>query len=198
MILEDEIMGNVIKLHEMAQYYSEVIEGIETPEQTEEAFKVLDALDVSVKEKVESIGDIITNYLADEAALKAEAKRLNERAAKHAKEAAKLQDYVKYVMEQNNFDKLDGLKYTFSFTTSESLKCTDVNLLPAKFKKIAYSADISAMKAHLKKAYDDKGTKLVNKPSKKPKGKEMLYTELNDSIRDMGLEFVINKTLKMK
>lgn len=193
-----KIMGNVIKLHEMAQYYSDVIEGIETPEQTEEAFKVLDALDVSVKEKVESIGDIITNHLANEKTLKEEAKRLSERAAKHAKEAAKLNDYVKYVMEDNNFDKLESLKYTFSFTTSESLKCIDVNLLPEKFKKVSYSADVAGMKAHLKKAYDDKGTKLVNKPSKKPKGPEMLYTDLNDAIRDMGLEFTINKTLKMK
>lgn len=198
MILEDETMGNVIKLHEMAQYYSAVIEGIEAPEQVEEAYEVLESMNVSIEEKVESIGDIITNHLANEKALKDEAKRLTERAAKHAKDAAKLQDYIKFVMEQNNFDKLDSLKYTFSFTTSESLKCTDVNLLPAKFKKISLSADISAMKAHLKKAYDDKGTKLVNKPSKKPKGPEMLYTELNDSIRDMGLEFVISKTLKMK
>ena len=187
-----------IKLYEMAAYYKEVIEGIETPEQTEEAFKVLDALDVSVKEKVESIGDIITGYLANEKALKEEAKRLNERAAKHAKEASKLMDYIKYVMDTNDFEKLEGLKHTFSFTTSDSLKCIDPLSVPKQFQKATISADIAGMKAHLKKAYDDKGIKLVNKPSKKPKGQEMLYTELNDDIRSLGLEFHISKTLKMK
>ena len=187
-----------IKLYEMAAYYKEVIEGIETPEQTEEAFKVLDALDVSVKEKVESIGDIITGYLANEKALKEEAKRLNERAAKHAKEASKLMDYIKYVMDTNDFDKLEGLKHTFSFTTSVSLKCLDVTQLPAKFKKVSYTPDIDGMKKHLKQTYDDKNIKLVSKPSKKPKGQEMLYTELNDDIRTLGLEFHISKTLKMK
>jgi hypothetical protein len=187
-----------IKLYEAAQYYSDAIARIEEPEQVDEVFATLDALDVTIKEKVESIGDIITNYLAEEAALKAEAKRLTDRAASAAKKASGLMDYIDHVMKANKFEELKGLKYTFNFTTSDSLKCSDITLVPKQFIKIKEEADIAGMKAHLKKAYDEKNTKLVNKMPKKPKGNEMLYTELNDSIRDMGLEFVISKKLKMK
>ena len=187
-----------IKLYEAAQYYSDAIARIEEPEQVDEVFATLDALDVTIKEKVESIGDIISNFQAEEAALKAEAKRLTDRAASAAKKAAGLMDYVDHVMKANKFEELKGLKYTFNFTTSVSLKCLDVTQLPEKFKKVAYTADIQGMKDHLKKAYDDKGTKLVSKMPKKPKGNEILFTELNDSIRTMGLEFDISKKLKMK
>jgi regulator of replication initiation timing len=187
-----------IKLYEAAQYYSDAIARIEEPEQVDEVFATLDALDVTIKEKVESIGDIITNYLAEEAALKAEAKRLNDRAASAAKKASGLMDYIDHVMRSNKFEELKGLKYTFNFTTSESLKCLDPNSVPKHYRKHTFSVDVAGIKSNLKKTYDEKGTKLVSKLPKKPKGNEMLYTELNDSIRDMGLEFVISKKLKMK
>lgn len=191
-------MNMSIKLYEMAQYYTDALESIESAENIESVFETLDAIDVSVKEKVESIGDMIRGYEAEEAALKEEMKRLNERAASAAKEKDKLLKYIEYVMNTNKFEELKGLKHTFNFTVSGSLKCIDASLVPKQFRKIAVSADIAAMKEHLKQAYDDQGIKLVNKPSKKPKGKEMLFTELNDDIRDMGLEFTISKTLKMK
>jgi hypothetical protein len=187
-----------IKLYEAAQYYSDAIENIADEEKIEDLYDKLDAINTTIKEKVESIGDIIMNYQAEEAALKAEAKRLTDRAASAAKKAASLMDYIDYVMKANKFEELKGLKYTFNFTTSDSLKCVDPLAVPKQFQKATISADIKGMKDHLKKAYDEKNIKLVSKMPKKPKGNEMLYTELNDSIRDMGLEFVISKKLKMK
>lgn len=196
---------SVIKLYELAEYYSKALERLSEAESIEEQnegaeaiYDELDAIDVSVQEKVESIGDIVMNYEATADALKAEAKRLTERAANATKAAENLKSYVETVMKKNDFTELKGLKHTFSFTTSTSLVCKDASLLPKQFQKISVSADVSGMKKHLKQKYDENNIKLVNKPSAKPKGKELLYTDLNESIRDMGLEYIINTKLKMK
>lgn len=196
---------STIKLYELASYYSVLLsnlEEVESAEQMEEAtsdiYETLDAIDVSVQEKVESIGDIIKGYQAESAALKAEAKRLTDRAATADKAANNLMSYVETVMKQNDFKELKGLKHTFKFTSSTSLACKDPYSLPKQFQKTTVTADIAGMKTHLKQTYDEKGFKLVGKLPAKPKGNEILFTDLNDTLKDMGLEYVINSKLSLK
>lgn len=188
-----------IKLYEAASYYTDALNAMEETGEYSSMVELLDSIDTNIKDKVESIGEMITNFEAEAAALEAEAKRLKDRADTAKKKANNLLQYVEYVMSQNQFDELKGLKHTFKFKESISLVCHDVKLLPRHFQKPQPpKADIAGLKEDFKKRFDDKGTKLVNTMPKKPKGNEMLVTDLNESIIDMGLEFVRTKKLSMK
>lgn len=188
-----------MKLYEMGRDYAAVLSVLEESDRFEDLVDTLDSIDENIKQKVENIGDMIVSFNAEASALKAEAKRLNERATKAEKEAASLLGYIDHVMNENKFDELKGLRHTFKFSESISLRCHDVSMVPRHFQKPQPpTADIAGMKADFKKRYEDKGIKLVNKKSAKPKTKELLYEELNEHIRDMGLEFVRNKKLNMK
>lgn len=187
-------------LYNYTQQYRAVADLLwEEQVETETVYDTLDAIDEPLKEKVESIGSMIRNHEANIVALKAEAKRLTERAEREAKMAANLLRYVEDAMIGAGFEKMAGLKHTFSFGTSTSLKAMDLKKMPKHFLKPQEpKPDIAGLKADLVKRYDDKGIKLVSKPSKKPKGTEMLFTDLNEDLLAMGVQFQTNTKLSLK
>lgn len=187
-------------LYNYTQQYRAVADLLwEEEVETETVYDTLDAIDEPLKEKAETIGNMIREYQADAKALKEEAKRLKERAEAKEKKADSLLRYVETAMAGAGFDKLEGLKNTFSFSTNTSLKCVDVKKLPKHFQKPQEpKPDIAGFKADIVKRYDDKGIKLVSKYSAKPKGKEMLFTELNEDLTGLGIQFETNRKVSLK
>lgn len=146
------------KLYEIASNYNQVLELLDDPERFDQLKDTLDAIDENMNDKLESVGKIRASYLAEAAMLKAEAKRLTEKAAAAEKQASNLTGYVEHVMKTNKFDKLKTPLYTFSFRKSTALVVTDEKEVPEQFLKPQPSTvDVAGLKKHLKQTYDDLG-----------------------------------------
>lgn len=180
----------------MTNEYREALQYMEDMENPLDIFDTLDAIDEELKEKAERIGDVIRSYQSEAELLKAESKRLKERADKRLKEAEALIKYVAYNMDQAGFAELKGLKHTFKFSDSVSLECTNIEKVPKHFQKTKVEPDIAGFKAHIKQQYEERGIKLVTKYSAKPKGIEMKFDELD--LEELGLQFVSKRKLNLK
>lgn len=187
-------------LYALSQEYRAVLnllgeEGVET----DTIYDTLDSIDEPLQEKVETIGDIIRNHEANAAALKAEAARLNERAAAELKKAEGLVKYVEVAMTNAEFEKIEGLKHTFAFGISTSLECKDPKLLPRHYLKPQEpKPDIAGLKKDITRQYEENGIKLVQKYSAKPKGKEMLFTDINENLESLGVQFNTKRKVSLK
>ena len=187
-------------LYALSQQYRAVLNLLGEEEVSLEAiYDTLDAIDEPIQAKVESIGDMIRNLESEAAALKEESDRLKERAAAKLKSADTLLKKVETVMTNAEFEKIEGIKHTFAFGISNSLECKDPKLLPRHFLKPQEpKADIAGLKKELVRQYEEQGVKLVNKYSAKPKQQEMLFTELNESLESLGVQFNIKRKLSLK
>lgn len=190
----------MVSLYQYGEQYTLVSNMLEEEEfSIESIFDTLDSIDEDMADKIESIGNMIREHEANKKALEDEAKRLKERAAAEGNKRDSLIKYVDSVMGRAGFEKMQGLKHTFNYSVSNSLVCNDVKKLPKHFQKAQEpTADIAGMKDHIKKKYEENGFKLVAKLSAKPKGKEMLFTDLNEDLAAMGIQFNIKRELKLK
>ena len=187
-------------LYSLGQEYRAVVNMLgEEDVDIDVIYDTLDAIDEPIKEKVEISGDMIRNHEANAAALKAEADRLKERAAAELATVERLMKYVENVMTNGEFEKLQGLKHTFAFGISNSLECKDPKLLPRHYLKPQDpKPDIAGLKKELVRKYDEMGIKLVSKYSAKPKQQEMLFTELNEDLASLGVQFNIKRKVSLK
>ena len=187
-------------LYSLSQEYRAVLNLLGEEEVSVEAiYDTLDAIDEPIKQKVETIGDMIRNLEAEAAALKEESDRLKERSAAKLKSADMLLKKVETVMTDAEFEKIEGLKHTFAFSVSNSLECKDPKQLPRHFLKPQEpKPDIAGLKKELVRQYEEKGIKLVSKYSAKPKTQELLFTELNESLEALGVQFTIKRKVSLK
>ena len=148
-----------MKLYEIDQQTAIAIDALlnsvneETGEVDEEAAQALEALQVSRAEKLESLGCVIKNLMAEQEAIKKEADALTARAKTKANEIERLKNYVAMSLLNANESKFEGTKVVFSFRKSTKVEIGDQSILPKKYlvKKVSIEPDKTA----LKKAMED-------------------------------------------
>lgn len=147
-----------MKLYEIAKQYQDALEYANDPEKFMQMVDTLDSIDENLKDKLESVGRIRQNKLAEAKALEEEAERLKERADKVKKEVGSLEKWVEYTLANANMKKIESHSFKFSFRKSTSLVVTDPEQIPEHFlKPQPPKVDVAGMKSHLKKYYEEKG-----------------------------------------
>lgn len=172
----------MMKLYEIADQYTNALENVEDSDSFELMADTLDSINSLLDDKLDSIGKLRRNYLAEAEALKNEAKFLKEKADKAEKNAEKLEKYVAFTLKKNGFAKADTGLFKFSFRKSTSLVVSDIENFPAHFlKPQPPKPDIAGLKSFIKKTYDDKGVKVPE-----------------DLTEDLGVRFETKESLQIK
>lgn len=139
-----------MKLYELPPAFSavELLAG-EDGELTAKALDRLTSLEMALADKVEACCRVMRNYEARAAAFKAEADRLAFHGTTAAKNAQRLKEYVKGVMEQLNVPRVDaGLFKVRVQANPPTIKVTDecdIHDLPDQFKRVTIEFDKRAM-----------------------------------------------------
>ena len=111
---------------------------------SEEHQQILDDVKDDMSSKIESIAKMIKNLEADKSILKAESKRLADRAKATDNKINWLKNYVKDNMTVAGIDKIKGELLTVSLqNVKASVEITDDDLVPVKFKKEIVETRIS-------------------------------------------------------
>lgn len=115
-----------MKLYELTGELKNLFDDIESGVIPEEAIAdTLAMVEGDFLDKVDDVACAYKNYLAEAEAIKAEAKRLSERAKRKENCAEKLKDYLSYNLMAVGKDKYESAKNAISFRRSEALKIDD-------------------------------------------------------------------------
>ena len=138
----------------------------ETGELNEEALTAFEALQVERDERIENIGCWIKNLNADAAALKEEAKNMNERAKRAERKADSLKRYLEAALHGEKFQST-RVAISWRKTTSVEVDEAEVPELPEQYvrRKVTVEADKTAIKDALKAGEVIEGCRLVEKQS---------------------------------
>jgi len=156
-------------LYEIDQELRQLLEAVQIDEETGEILDGFDPekveeLNILRDKKLEGVALFIKELSYEEEALKAEAKKLTERAkAKHNK-AQSLVTYLSMSLLNNNQTKYETNKVALSFRKSEVVE-TDETLVPKKYfkKKIELALDKAGIKKLLKAGEKIRGCQLIEK-----------------------------------
>lgn len=136
----------------------------ETGEVDAGSAKELDELQEARNAKLDGCGAYIKNLDAEVEALKAEAKKLTERARIKQNRADRLREYVSMALTSAGQDKFESNRVVFSFRTSQQVRITSEAELPEEYwkTKTEKSPDKDAIKKALKAGQEITGAELVN------------------------------------
>jgi len=126
-------MTDRMKLYEIPFAYEQALRAVdpETGEYTQEAMDAFDKIEGDLAAKLDSIAKIRQNLKALEAALRAEAARLTERARVVHNNRKRLDAYVARVLERLDTTKVRGPLFTTTVQPGRlSVNVTDVTRLP--------------------------------------------------------------------
>src|ERR1017187_8520004 len=93
----------------------------------------MDAIDISIEEKSDSIADLINHYAANAEQLKKEEQRLNLWRKREERSAEWLENYLSSALLSLKKTKFETDFHKFSFRKSEALKVENTELIPDKF-----------------------------------------------------------------
>ena len=121
----------MVKLYEISDAYRGFVEAIDNEEITdpETIADTLEALNAEFDDKAENIACLYKSLQAEAEAIKAEAKKLSERAAYKERVCERLKDYLSTNMQRIGKDKLETARCKLSFRKSESVNITDGDAL---------------------------------------------------------------------
>lgn len=138
---------------------------LEIDEDTGEVLNIdeLDKLELEKEIKVENIGLIIKDYLAEYEALKQEKDKIAKRQAQAQKKAEKLKDYLLVMLEGETFKTP---KIAISYRKSDSLEVLDMNKIPEEYLKYK-EPEVNKMdlKKAIKAGLDCEGATIVTNVS---------------------------------
>lgn len=153
-----------MKLYELTEQYNQVSALLEQDDMDAEMLlDTLESIQEAVEVKAENIAKLVRKYEAESEAIKSEAKRLSERAAKSAKNADKLKEYISDNLQRAGIGKVEGKFFTIGFRKSTSVNVIDFASLPDDFKitKTEIVADKKAIGERLKDGEEIAGCELV-------------------------------------
>lgn len=158
-------------LYEIEQEMQMAIEAMldsvneETGEVDEEMARAIEDLQLARAEKLESIGCYIKNLDAEVEAIKAEKKKLEERAKVKENRLARLKDYVANNLVANNELKFDSPRVSYSFRKSEQVDIRDIDKIPEEYttKVTEIKPDKTAIKKAIKDGIAIDGALLIQK-----------------------------------
>lgn len=170
-----------INLYTITQQYADALDFIEDAETFEQIKETLDAIEANLNDKLDSIGRIRKNKIAQAKALKEEAKELTEKAKKIENEVANFEKWIDHTLRAANLKKVETGMFKYSYRTSTSLEIMDSSQIPEHFLKPQPSkVDVAGLKAHLKKSYEENGLKVP------------------EEIPEIGVKFVTKQNLQIK
>ena len=137
----------------------------ETGEVSDDFEHLLDMLDMARGEKIENIGLLIKDLKAESEAIKAEVKKLQDRARAAENKAERLKNYLAYNLGGEGF-RTPKVAISFRNTQSVEVEPEAWQFLPDKYlRKKDPEPDKKAIGDALKKGYAVPGCKLVDNRS---------------------------------
>lgn len=126
----------------------------ETGEIDPEALDRLKELNIAKDQKIENCALVIKNLNAEADAIKAEAKKLTDRARQNAKKVEWLKEYISNAL---NGEKMTTARVSISYRKSKSVECSldDITVLPKEFLRFG---DPELNKTEIKKVIEAGGT----------------------------------------
>lgn len=155
-----------MKLYEIVDAIKEVEKLMENDQIDKETIKdTLDALNVSLDEKVDSICKLVRNFEASGNAKEIEAKRLKEEAQKDYRKADQLKDYLAYTLQRLDIKKMETNLFKVGFRKGRERIEVDESKLPADYFVQKYvPLSKTELKAFLDKGKDIPGVQVVRSP----------------------------------
>lgn len=136
----------------------------ETGEINEAALAELEALEEQREAKALAVAAYLVGQRLEADAIKAQAKRLAERAAVHARHADRLERYLESNLAVG--EKLSDARVAISWRKSRAVEVDcDPTELPEEYVRIRCEADKAALKAALESGEQVKGARLVERQS---------------------------------
>lgn len=117
---------------------------------TEDIAEKLNELQISRDEKLENIALYMKERQAEADAIKAEIKKLQERARFAQNAADRLKDYLAYGLEEANMNKFESARVKMSFRKSSAVIIDDLEAIPEEFIKVEKTANKTEIKKALK------------------------------------------------
>lgn len=134
----------------------------ETGEINEAALAELEALEEQREAKALAVAAYLVGQRLEADAIKAQAKRLAERAAVHARHADRLERYLESHLAVG--EKLSDARVALSWRKSRAVEVDcDPTELPEEYCRIRCEADKTALKAALESGEQVKGVRLVER-----------------------------------
>lgn len=134
----------------------------ETGEIEAEALEAIEALEMERDAKALAVAAYIIGQRAEGDAVKAQAKHLAERAAKHARHADRLEEYLRGHIPEGH--KLRDARVEIGWRKSEAVEIdVDPITLPEEYVRITCAADKAAIKDALKAGTPISGARLVSR-----------------------------------
>ena len=152
-----------VKLYEMTQAYKSIWDMVEDEEtdltQLEQA---LQSLEGDIKDKLDSMAQIVKGTLAEADYIKEEKKRLDTKKQALENKADRLKRYMQEQMELVGLDKVKGTHYTVGIQNNPpALNVVDESLIPKLFYIVPDPVlDKDTIKAMLKEGQEIPGVEL--------------------------------------
>lgn len=170
-----------MNLYNISQQYAEALEYIEDADSFEGIKDTLGAIEANLNDKLDNIGRIRKNKLAQAKALKEEAKELAEKAKRLEKEVEYLENWIDHSLQAAKLKKVEAGIFKFSYRKSTSLEVVDTEQVPEQFlKPQPPKVDVAGMKKHLSQVYEDNGL------------------EVPEEIPELGVKFITKQNLQIK
>lgn len=134
----------------------------ETGELDQRVYEQMEQLQMERDTKIENVACWIKNLRSDAAALKAEAKAMQERSEAATRRADRLQEYLAAVLAG---EKFQTPRVAIGWRRSTAVKVEDPDLLPANFIReiVERKPDLAGIKDALKAGVPVEGAELVER-----------------------------------
>ncbi len=151
-----------MKLYEIKEAYLNILE----LDIDDEAFnKAIDAVELELSDKANSIGGLIKTLEAEQNAYKAEIERFKALSQSNENKIERVKKYLAETMQDMNVPSLSTKQFKFSFRKSESVNIDDEALISDEFKTEEIKVKISKtdIKKAIKAGQSVKGASLITK-----------------------------------
>lgn len=156
-----------MRIYEIPSALRQALEALEIDEETGEILnpQVLHQVEGEAAQKIENTALFIRELVQEQEALKAEAKRMLDRAKSLSKKEAYLKNLVQIVLEQSFNGKLKTSRLTCYVRQSQSVAIDNIELLPHEALKVKYEPDKTVIKQLLEQGLDVPGAYLCENQS---------------------------------
>ena len=113
-------------LYEISSQYQHIINLMDNEEIPEEAIAdTIESIQAEFNDKADNIACVIKNLKAEAESIKAESKRLAERAKAKENKIEYLKAYLSSAMQVNNIDKIETVRNVIKFSKSSAVETSD-------------------------------------------------------------------------
>jgi hypothetical protein len=146
------------EIHEALERLFCIWEQTETDEERAVLEGEIEALELALGDKVDSCVSYYKGQLAEAEAIKAEAKKLQERARKYESRAEWLKRYIGQVIPHG--EKWQNERHQLGWRKSSSVEIVDESLIPIELSRVVTSPDKAAIKDQLSRGVEVPGARI--------------------------------------